>query len=319
MQVERNAAELIKAQALIEGFHKVGIARAEALTSERRHLEAWLARGFNASMEWMARDIAKRTDPHHLLPDAKSIIVVALNYFTPHTHEEVRENCETTFGKLSRYCWGDDYHDVIGSKLKSLLSWIKEEWPQAEGKVCVDAQPAMDKAWAVRAGFGWIGKHSNLITRDFGSWVFIGELILNLELEPEPERVEDHCGSCTLCIDSCPTHAIIDNRLIDAGKCISYATIESRDEELPSSVSEDLNGWLYGCDICQEVCPWNRFEQPTNEARFEPRNGETSLPLEDVLNITHEEYTQRFRRSSVKRAKLSGLKRNARALITTTF
>lgn len=319
MPVETNIADLIKARALIEGFHKVGIARAEALVPERMHLEAWLARGFNASMEWMAHDVERRTDPRHLLPGAKSVIVVALNYFTPHTHEKTRQDRGKTFGKLSRYSWGDDYHDVIGGKLKSLLSWIKEEWPHTEGKICVDAQPTMDKAWAVRAGLGWVGKHSNLITRDFGSWVFLGELILNLELEPESNVVEDHCGSCTLCIDSCPTHAIVDCGVVDAGKCISYATIEARDEELPSSVSETLSGWLYGCDICQEVCPWNRFAQPTNEPGFEPRNGETSLSLADVMNLTHEEYTQRFRRSPIKRAKLSGLKRNARALITTSF
>lgn len=291
------------------GFEKVGIVRAEALRAEQTHLEEWLRRGFHGEMRWMERETEKRTDPRKIFPAARSVVVVALNYFTPHNHE-----ARPTHGKISRYAWGDDYHDVVGEKLKSLLAWIKEEFPEAEGKVCVDIQPAMDKAWAARAGLGWIGKHTNLITREYGSWIFLGELLLNLELEHDEEGAEDHCGSCTLCIDACPTGAIVEEYVLDSRRCISYATIELRAEEMPEDVSNNLDGWLYGCDICQEVCPWNRFEQASVEERFEPRAGCTSLKLSDLIEMTHEEYVERFRRSAMKRAKLSGLKRNAHAL-----
>jgi epoxyqueuosine reductase len=172
----------------------------------------------------------------------------------------------------------------------------------------------MDKAWAVRAGLGWIGKHTNLITREYGSWVFLGELVLNLELEYDAEEAQDHCGSCTLCLEACPTNAIIEPYVVDSRKCISYATIELRSPTLPQDVAQNLNGWLYGCDICQDVCPWNRFEQPTLEARFEPRPGNVNAKLSDILELTPEAYSERFRRSAIKRAKLTGLQRNARSL-----
>jgi epoxyqueuosine reductase len=207
---------------------------------------------------------------------------------------------------------------VVGERLKSLLAWIKEEWPETEGKACVDIQPMMDKAWAVRAGLGWIGKHTNLITREYGSWVFLGELLLNLELEYDTERVEDHCGSCTLCLEACPTNAITEPYVVDSRKCISYATIELREPALPREVAQNLEGWLYGCDICQDVCPWNRFEQPTHEARFEPRPKNVNAKLTDILELTPESYSERFRRSAIKRAKLTGLQRNARALLEQT-
>jgi epoxyqueuosine reductase len=299
----------IKERALAEGFDKVAIVRAGALLEERERLEEWLARGFHGEMRWMERDPDKRTDPRLLYASAQSVVVVALNYFTPHEHT----NSPVT-GKVSRYAWGDDYHEVVSAKLKSLLAWIKEEWPEAEGKPCVDIQPMMDKAWAVRAGLGWIGKHSNLITREYGSWVFIGELLLNLELEYDAERVEDHCGSCTLCLDQCPTHAIVEPYVVDSNRCISYATIELRAEELPAEVAGNLDGWLYGCDVCQDVCPWNRFEQPSTEKRFEPREGNVAASLADILELTPELYAERFRRSAIKRAKLPGLQRNARTL-----
>jgi epoxyqueuosine reductase len=261
-------------------------------------------------MRWMERDPRQRTDPRLVLPTARSVVVVALNYYTPHQHTE-----ETATGKISRYAWGDDYHEVVGGKLKSLLAWIKEQWPEAEGKPCVDIQPMMDKAWAVRAGLGWIGKHSNLITREYGSWVFLGELLLNLELEYDAVQMEDHCGSCTLCLEACPTDAIREPYVVDSNRCISYATIELRAPSIPDSVAANLEGWLYGCDICQDVCPWNRFEQPTTEARFEPRLGNVNASLSDILELSPETYNERFRLSAIKRAKLSGLQRNARSLI----
>ena len=258
----------------------------------------------------MAREPEKRADPRKLFPYARSVVVVALNYYTPEQHSE---NSQT--GKVSRYAWGDDYHEVAGSKLRSLLEWIKAQAPEAEGKVCVDIQPMMDKAWAVRAGLGWIGKHSNLITQEFGSWVFLGELLLNLELEYDEEQVEDHCGSCTLCIDACPTKAITEPYVVNSNRCISYATIELRAPEIPEEIGDKLEGWLYGCDICQDVCPWNRFEETTTEARFRPRPGNVNASLSEIVELTPESYAERFRHSAMKRAKLAGLLRNARTLL----
>jgi epoxyqueuosine reductase len=299
----------VKERALFEGFQKVGIVRGGPLVDEAARLKEWLDRGYHAEMSWMARDVEKRLDPLELFPQARSIVVVALNYYTPDRHQE-----NPATGKVSRYAWGDDYHDVLKTKLESLLSWIREQEPQAAGKICVDIQPTLDKAWAVRAGLGWLGKHSNVITPEYGSWVFIGELLLNLDLEPDEERVEDHCGTCTLCIDACPTQAIVEPYVVDSNKCISFATIELRAATLPEPIQQGLSGWLYGCDICQDVCPWNRFEEATNEERFAPRAGNVNADLDEILELTPETYAERFRRSAMKRAKLSGLQRNARAL-----
>ena len=299
----------IKERALFEGFNKVGIAGAHSFDDEGRRLDEWLARGYHGAMAWMARDVEKRIDPVKLFPQARSVVVVALNYFTPHQHQQ-----NSSTGKVSRYAWGDDYHDVVKEKLLSLLSWIREQEAQAEGKVCVDIQPTMDKAWAVRAGLGWLGKHSNVITQEHGSWVFIGELLLNLDLDHDTERVDDHCGTCTLCIDECPTAAITEPYVVDSNKCISYATIELRTPELPEQIQQNLSGWLYGCDICQDVCPWNRFEEPTRDQRFAPRAGNVNAQLDEILALTPETYAARFRGSAMKRTKLSGLQRNARAL-----
>jgi epoxyqueuosine reductase len=306
----RQLSRLIKQRARAEGFEKIGIVPAEPLDISHNHLVEWLARDYHGTMAWMARDPEMRTDPRKLFPMARSVLVVAKNYYTPSTHMN-----DPATGKVSRYAWGDDYHEVVGNRLRSLLSWIKAEIPEAEGKVCVDIQPMMDKAWAARAGLGWIGKHTNLITPEYGSWVFIGELLLSIELEYDDQRIDDHCGSCTLCIDACPTQAISEPYVVDSNKCISYATIELRDAEIPTAVAENLEGWLYGCDICQDVCPWNRFEQTTDEPRFQPRPGNVNLNLTDALEMTPETYADRFRGSAMKRAKLSGLQRNARALL----
>jgi len=302
---------LIKQRARAEGFDKVGIVGAESLVEEAHLLRDWLKRGYHGEMSWMERNIEKRVDPRELFPAARSVVVVALNYFTPAKHTD-----NPSTGKVSRYAWGDDYHDVVGAKLHSLLDWIKEQMPEVEGRVCVDIQPVMDKAWAVRAGLGWLGKHSNVITPELGSWVFIGELLLNLELKHDEDKIEDHCGTCTLCIDACPTQAITEAYVVDSTRCISYATIELRSPELPALIEESLSGWLYGCDICQDVCPWNRFEQTTNESRFEPRSGNIDASLSDILELTPESYAKQFRGSAMKRAKLVGLQRNARALLS---
>jgi len=304
-------SETIRELAISAGIDRVGIVRAESLPLEEERFREWLAKGFQASMAWMTREPEKRADPRILFPGCRSVIVAALNYYTPHEHDP-----GTQTGKISRYAWGDDYHDVFREKLKILVEKMTEISPDIQTKFCVDTTPFMDKAWAVRAGIGWLGKSTNVITTDLGSWVFLGAVLVDVELEYDDNIVADHCGSCTACIDACPTGAIAEPYVVDASKCISYATIELRDEEIPQSIASNLEGWIYGCDICQDVCPWNRFEKPTLESRFEPREQETSLDLDAIAVLEHEDYVVRFRKSAIKRAKLSGLKRNAKALAT---
>ena len=209
-------------------------------------------------------------------------------------------------------------HDVMRERLSAVLGEIRLIDGAVDGKICVDTAPFMDKAWAVRAGLGWLGKHSNLITMELGSWIFIGSLLLNIDLEYDQGQIDDHCGTCTACLDACPTGAIVEPYVVDSRRCISYATIELRDPTLPELVADKLDGWLYGCDICQDACPWNRFEQPTAESRFEPRSGETSIDPSSIVEMSHEEYIERFRGSAIKRAKLDGLKRNAQHLTVIT-
>ena len=300
----------IKEQTLQLGFQKVGIVRAQPLIDEAARLQEWLGRNYHGEMTWMARDPQQRTDPRRIFPAAHSVVVVALNYYTAQPHEAILGS-----GKISRYAWGDDYHDIVSDKLRELLSWTKQQWPETEGKVCVDIQPMMDKAWAARAGIGWMGKHTNIIAEDFGSWLFIGELLLNIDLEYDETEVADQCGSCTLCIDACPTGAIVEPYLVNSSLCISHATIESRAPEIPAEVANNLEGWLYGCDVCQDVCPWNQMTPETTEPRFEPRAGNVNASLADILDLTPGTYAERFRRSAMKRAKLSGLQRNARTLL----
>lgn len=302
-------SQKIKKQAIEIGFDKIGIAPVEELSDEAGRFRTWLENGMHGEMAWMEREPEKRSDPRAIFPGARSVVSVALNYFTPHEHTG-----DPAKGKISRYAWGDDYHDVLKEKLRELLAWIVAEIPGAEGKACVDTAPVMDKAWAVKAGIGWIGKSTNLITTDLGSWVFLGEILLNIELDYDREMVADHCGSCTACLDACPTGAIVRPYTVDATKCISYGTIELRTDDLPEPMASNLEGWFYGCDICQDVCPWNRFEKPTGESRFEPRNSEAEIALDEVASFTPEEYAARFRKSAIKRAKLPGLQRNARAL-----
>lgn len=298
----------IKQEALKLGFDKVGVVAATALTEEADDLREWLARGFHGQMSYLARDPRKRSDPRLLLPSAKSVVCVALNYFQPGQHSNDPE-----IGKISRYAWGDDYHDVLRDKLRALLDWIIAQEPTVEGKICVDTSPMMDKAWAARAGLGWIGKHTNLITKELGSWVFLGELLLSIELDDDNYIEPDHCGKCTACLDACPTGAIIAAYQLDATRCISYGTIELREPELPEQIERNLENWIFGCDICQDVCPWSRFSKQTSEERFTPREGIVEPKLQELIEMSQEEFSTRFRKSAIKRTKLSGLRRNAKA------
>ncbi|MFV0388046.1 MAG: tRNA epoxyqueuosine(34) reductase QueG [Pyrinomonadaceae bacterium] len=292
------------------GFEEPGFAKANILMEERDNFNEWLSANYNGEMAWMEREPEKRSDPRLIFPDAKSVVVVLQNYYTPYEHSSGAET-----GKISRYAFGDDYHVVLKDKLYKLLEGIKTLSPDIEGKVCVDTAPIMEKPWAVHSGLGWIGKNSNLLTKQLGSWVFIGILLLNVELNYAETSQQEHCGSCTLCIDACPTEAIVEPYLVDSNRCISYATIELRTPTLSPDIARNLEGWLYGCDICQDVCPWNRFSQPTFEKRFQPRDDNISPKLKQIASLTREEYVEKYRGSAIKRTKLEGLKRNARALL----
>lgn len=295
----------IKAQAQALGFQKVGISKAEATPKAKSDLNDWLSAGGHASMAWVEKRKNERGDIHTYFPEAKSVISVGMNYYSGHTQRDLKSDF-----KFSNYAWGDDYHDVLKKRLFQLLGWIKGENPEVEGIVCVDTSPVMDKVWAQKAGLGWQGKHTNLITRDYGSWLFLGELILNVELEYDPPFDEDLCGSCTACIDACPTDAIQSYK-IESEKCISYRSIEHRGPL--SDGSDALDGWIYGCDICQDVCPWNhKFSQKSDEKAFQPRPEIINWIDEDWQQLDEDEFRKLFKGSAVKRTKFSGLNRNIR-------
>jgi epoxyqueuosine reductase len=286
----------------------IGIAPAARLTDEGKRLHEWLNLGYHGTMAWMQKDPEKRVDVRQIVPDAKSVISVALNYFDPAKHSQSSDE-----GKISRYAWGDDYHVIMTPRIQSLVECIKAEVPGVQSAAYVDTGPVMDKAWAIRAGIGWLGKHTNVITKEYGSWVFLGEILVDVELEYN-DPVADFCGSCTACIEACPTEAIVQPYVLDSTKCISYLTIENRGE-IPEELKPKLANWVYGCDICQDVCPWNRFEKPTGESGFHPRAENVNPELRALSAITEEEFTGRFRRSPVKRAKRQGLVRNAKAVL----
>jgi epoxyqueuosine reductase len=301
--MDTNAAR-VKEQALALGFTSVGIAASGVLEEEGARLREWLARGYQASMGWMAASAAKRSDPSMVLPGARSVIAVALNYYADVEHERTPGR-----GRISRYAWGDDYHDVLGAKLAALRDWLVAAYPGSGAKAYVDTGPVMDKAWAVRAGIGWLGKHTNVITRGKGSWVFLGEILTTLLLEPDAPAL-DMCGTCTLCIEACPTGAIVEPYVVDSNLCLSYLTIEHRGP-VEADVRDRYEGWIYGCDTCQDVCPWNiKFETPSPDPSFLPREGSASPVLEEWRHMDQAEFSARFRRSPVKRAKRDGLVRN---------
>jgi epoxyqueuosine reductase len=300
-------AERVKAEAARLGFSHCGIARAEAPGEETQRMRSWLDRKYQATMGWMERTAAKRGNPALVLPGIRSVIAVAVNYFTPPHHPPGGDT-----GKISRYAWGDDYHDVMGERLGHYQEWLQANYPSARFLWYADTGPVMDKVWAQRAGIGWEGKHTNVITPDRGSWVFLGEILTTLELDPD-EPAQDHCGTCTLCIEACPTGAIVEPYVVDSNLCISYLTIEHRGE-LPAGVP--LDRWLFGCDVCQDVCPWNlKFARPTDEPRFQPREGSVAPALETWKKMSQEEFTKRFAGSAVRRTKWTGLMRNVRELL----
>ncbi len=301
----RELSERIKGKALELGFDACGIIRAEPLEEERSRLLTWLMQGYHAGMDYMARNREKRTDPTKLLPGSKSIIVVLLNYYPG---GEVYDE-KGDIPRISRYALGRDYHKVIKKKLNGLLAWINDELTPAKGRTFVDSAPVLERAWAVRAGLGWTGRNSLLITKK-GSWFFLGELIIDLELAYDHREVKDLCGNCTRCVEACPTQAILPERTVDANRCISYWTIEYKGKEFPPEAPDDLHGWAFGCDICQEVCPWNRKALPHRVPDFLPPEKRTFLTRKAWREMTEDEFKELFAGTPVMRTGLERMKRN---------
>ncbi len=298
---KRQHTELIKAEAKRLGFLSCGISKAEFLEEEAPRLEKWLEKNMHGEMRYMENYFDKRLDPTRLVPGSRSVISLLLNYY-PHEFQN-----EDSY-KISKYAYGRDYHFVIKEKLKEMLSSLQSKIGDFHGRAFVDSAPVLDKAWAAKSGLGWIGKHSNLLSKKTGSFYFIAELIVDLDLDYDTP-VTDHCGSCTACIDACPTDAIVEPYKVDGSKCISYFTIELKDE-LPDSYKDKFEDWMFGCDVCQDVCPWNRFSKPHNEPLFNPNPKLLDYEKKDWEEITRETFNEIFRKSAVKRTKFEGLKRN---------
>jgi len=298
--------ETIKKIILNSGFHKVGISDA-TIQPKSSFLESWLDNKYHGDMKWMENYKDKRLDIQKLFPGAKSVISVAHNYYTPEKHSDSQEH-----GKISRYAWGEDYHSIIKKKLKNALNEIKKLNNNINGQICVDSAPAMDKLWAEKSGIGWQGKHTNIISKEYGSWIFLGELILNTELDYDPP-MEDFCGTCTACINACPTNAIIEPYVLDANKCISYLTIEYWNKPIPEEFSGKMKNWIFGCDICQDVCPWNKFQKPTDEKRYFPKEKNVNPELKELAGMTEEEYKKKFNKSPVSRPGWKNFIRNVEA------
>lgn len=311
----------LKEQARRVGFDLVGVARAEHMDPEARRLEAWLDAGRHGgnggAMPWMEGHFDKRTDPRKLVPGARSVISVAHTYLSP-TPEPLADEVALArgVGKVSRYAWGDDYHDVLKRKLAEVFDWLDTASGGAGGRAFVDSAPVMDKAWAQRAGIGWIGKNTNLLTRSHGSFVFLGELIVDVDLDADDPFSADHCGSCTKCLDACPTGALDTPYQIDATRCISYHTIETRGAEWSpeaQDLAQEFGPWIFGCDICQDVCPWTKFARQTRDARFQARAEIVQRPLAEWAELDLDAFRQRLQKSPLKRTRPEGLLRNVEA------
>jgi len=306
LNIKKTYTQLIKTEAKRLGFLNCGIAKAEFLEKEAPKLEKWLKNGYHGEMNYMENYFDKRLDPTLLVDGAKSVISLSYNYYP----EKLQK--KGTY-KIAKYAYGKDYHHVIKSKLKTLFEYIQHNIGRVNGRAFVDSAPVLERAWAKKSGLGWIGKHSLLIQKQTGSFYFLAELILDLELAYDNPFKADHCGNCTKCIDACPTQAILPNNTIDGSKCISYFTIELK-EEIPSSMNGKFDDWMFGCDICQDVCPWNRFSKPTNEELFKPHSQLLTNSKKDWEEITSEVFNTIFKKSAVKRAKFKGLQRNIQFL-----
>ena len=298
-----NLKDQIKLEARKLGFDFCGFSKAEFLEKEARQLDHWLSKNYHGEMSWMENHYDLRLDPRKLVPGAKSVISLMLNYYPDKKLPEGKEDL-----KISKYAYGEDYHKVIRKKLKALLQRIKELNGDIQGRVFVDSAPVMDKVWAAKSGIGWIGKNSNLINKDGGSFFFLGEIISDLEIEADGP-IKDYCGTCTACIDQCPTDAIVSPYVVDGSKCISYYTIELKNA-IPQEAKGKMENWIFGCDICQDVCPWNRFSKPTSVKEFFLNESFTRFSDRDWVEITEEVFEKVFKDSPIKRSTYSGFKRN---------
>lgn len=307
MIASEQTAYLIRQEALRLGFMSCGFAKAEPLDEDARRLEAWLGKGFHASMNYMERHFDLRVDPARLVPGARSVITLLMNYFP-----EEKQSPKAPL--VAKYAWGLDYHDVIRAKLNELLQFIRANVGNVEGRGFVDSAPVLERTWAVRSGLGWIGKNGNLLNRSAGSFFFIATLITDLNLPPDPPFATDHCGTCTRCLDACPTGAIVGPGVVDAGRCISYLTIELKEAMMPQSFERRLDNWVFGCDVCQDVCPWNRFSKPHNEPAFRPIPEVLNLSTSEWEDMSEEAFRRIFKGSAIKRAKWAGIQRNLKAI-----
>jgi len=299
--------ELIKNEAVRLGFQSCGIAHARPLDEDARRLEHWLHNGFHGSMQYMENHFDLRTDPSRLVPGAKSVITLLLNYFPA-------EKQSPEAPKIAKYAWGTDYHYVIRDKLNEFLDFIRQRIGDVNGRGFVDSAPVLERSWAVNSGLGWIGKNGNLITKHSGSYFFIATLITDLDLIPDAPFATDHCGSCTRCLDACPTQAIVSPTEIDGSKCISYLTIELKDALIPSEFHSKMDGWMFGCDICQDICPWNRFAKPNHETAFTPLPEVLNLSRKEWEEMSEETFRKAFKNSPLKRSKFKGVQRNIAAI-----
>ena len=303
MKSKQELSIFIKQSASGLGFEHCGISKAVYLDEDARRLENWLHKGLHGEMRYMENHFDLRVDPAKLVPGAKSVISLLLNYF-PH------EKQHTHSPKISTYAYGEDYHDVIREKLNMLIAAIRQEAGDVNGRGFVDSAPVLERAWAQKSGLGFIGKNGNLINKNSGSFFFIATLILDLELLPDTAYNKDYCGTCTRCIDACPTDAILPDKVIDGSKCISYFTIELKSLLIPDEMKGKFDNWMFGCDTCQDVCPWNRFSKPADEKRFKPLNEILGFTGSDWEALTEENFKTIFRNSPIRRAKYSGIRRN---------
>jgi epoxyqueuosine reductase len=300
-----NHTALIKNYAAGLGFDYCGIAKAALLDEDARRLESWLNKGLHGNMQYMENHFDLRIDPGKLVPDAKSVITLLMNYFPA-------EQQAADTPKISKYAFGNDYHEVIREKLKDLLRYIKATIGEVNGRGFVDSAPVLERSWAQKSGLGWIGKNGNLINKQSGSYFFIATLITDLELEYDDTFVKDFCGTCTKCIDACPTEAILPDKIIEGNKCISYFTIELKDALIPGTMKGKFDNWMFGCDVCQDVCPWNRFAVSTKETGFAPIPQVLNFTKNDWEELTEETFKTVFKNSPLKRTKFEGIKRNLR-------
>lgn len=298
---------MIKQEAHRLGFESCGVSKAVKLDDDAKRLEQWLNKGMHGKMYYMERNFDLRIDPTKLVPGAKSIVTMLLNYYP-----EERQSADAP--KIAKYAWGNDYHFVIKDKLKLLLQFIKDNIGDVDGRGFVDSAPVLEKSWASRSGLGWIGKNANLLTKHSGSFFFVATLISDLELIPDAPFVTDHCGTCTRCLDACPTGAITEPTVVDGSKCISYFTIELKDMLIPTEYHDKMEGWMFGCDVCQDVCPWNRFSKPHTEPEFNPIPEILNLSLAEWETMTDEAFRKIFRKSPMKRSKWEGIQRNIKAI-----